>query len=86
MTKSYITHEKPKKTVSDLWEHNIIARKLTIKNISQQLRYNLIIYTQEKESLTHLLIFLFLGMIQMFFYTFGAFTIKLQYQGMPPLK
>ncbi len=83
MTKSYITIQNK---LSELWVHNIIARKLTIKNISQQLRYNLNIYIKENESLTHVIIFLFLGTIQLFFYTIGAYIVKLRYKDMPSLQ
>ena len=86
MTKSFIMYEKHQNELSELWVHNIIARKLTIKNISRQMKYNLNAYIEEKESIAHTIIFLFLGMMQLFFYTLGALIVKLRYRDMPSLQ
>ncbi len=45
--------------------------------------YNLDIYHREKETLTHIIVFSFLGIIQLFFYTLGAFLVKLRLRGIP---
>ncbi len=86
MTKSYLVNQRRQKKYSELWEDNILARKFTINNISKQLKYNLGIYTQNNESLIHKIIFLFLSMIQLFFYTLGAFLILLDNREMPSLQ
>jgi len=85
MTKSYLTNEIYQKKFSELCEQNIIARRFTIRNISKQKTYNLHVYFREKESLTHIIIFSFLGFIQLLFYTLGAFLVKLRYRDMPSL-
>jgi len=86
MTKSYLTNEINQNKISEPWEQNIIARRFTIKNISKQMTYNLHVYFREKESLTHIFIFSFLGFIQLLFYTLGAFLVKLRYRDMPSLR
>lgn len=83
LTKSYISCQN---MLPESWEQNIVARKLTIRNISNQLKYNLNIYIEENQNIVHVIIFLFLGIIQLFFYTFGAFTVKMKYNDMPSLQ
>lgn len=85
MTKSYLINEIHQNIISESWEQNIIARRFTIRNISKQMTYNLLVYFREQESLTHIIIFLFLGFIQLLFYTLGAFLVKLRYRDMPSL-
>jgi len=86
MTKSYLTNEIHQNIIAESWEQNIIARRFTIRTISKQMTYNLHIYFREKESLTHIIIFLFLSLIQLLFYTLGAFLVKLRYRDMPSLR
>ena len=86
MTKSYLINEINQNEISKIWEQNIIAQKFTLRTISKQMTYNLNVYFKEKESLTHIIIFSFLGFVQLLFYTLGAFLIKLRYEDMPSLK
>ncbi|MBA7512917.1 hypothetical protein ES705_04926 [subsurface metagenome] len=86
MTKSYLVNEIQQYELSELWEQNIVARRFSIKNITKQMTYNLRIYLREKESLTHIIIFLFLSIIQLFFYTLGAFIVRLRLRDMTSLR
>ncbi|MFX1366912.1 MAG: hypothetical protein ACFFAH_11225 [Promethearchaeota archaeon] len=86
MTKSYLTNEIHQNKISELWEQNIIARRFTIRTISKQVIYNLNVYFREKESLMLIIVFSFLGFIQLLFYTLGAFLVKLKYRDMPSLR
>ncbi len=86
MTKSYLVNEIQQYELSELWEQNIIARRFSIRNITKQLTYNLEIYLREKETLTHIIVFSFLGIIQFFFYTLGAFIVRLRLRDMSLLR
>ena len=86
MTKSYLTNDKHPNKNSDVWEQNIRARRFTVGNITKQLTYNLHVYLREKQPLKRIIIFSFLGLIQLFFYTLGAFSVKLRNKDIPSLK
>ena len=78
MTKSYLVNEIQQYELSELWEQNIVAQRFSIRNITKQITYNLNIYLREKESLTRIIVFSFLGITQLFFYTLGAFLVRLR--------
>ena len=78
MTKSYLINEIQQYELSELWEQNIVAQRFSIRNIAKQITYNLNVYLREKETLTHIIVFSFLGIIQLFFYTLGAFLERLR--------
>jgi len=76
LTKSYLANEIQQNELSELWEQNIVAQRFSIRNITKQMTYNLNIYLREKEGFTHIIVFSFLGIIQLFFYTLGAFMVR----------
>lgn len=78
MTKSYIVNEIQQQGLSEPWEQNIVAQRFSIRTIAKQMTYNLNIYLREEESLKHVVVFLFFGIIQLFFYALGAFLERLQ--------
>ena len=78
MTKSYLFNDIQQNDPSEPWEQNIVAQRFSIRNIAKQMTYNLNIYLREKESLKHIIFFSFLGIVQLFFYTLGAFLTKLR--------
>ena len=86
MTKSYLVNEIQQYELSELWEQNIVAQRFSIRNITKQMTHNIDIYIREKETLTHIIIFSFLGITQLFFYTLGAFLVKLQLRDMSSLR
>lgn len=83
MTKSYLANEIQTHECSELWEQNIIARRFSIRIITKQMIYNLEKYLRENETLTHIIAFSFLGIIQLFFYALGAFIVKLRLRNGP---
>ena len=86
MTKSYLANEIQRHELSEVWEQNIIAQRFSTRNIAKQLTYNLDIYHREKETLTHIIIFSFLGIIQLFFYALGAFLTRLRLRDVSSLR
>ena len=86
MTKSYLVNEIQQYELSELWEQNIVAQSFSIRNITKQITYNLNIYLREKESLTHIIVFSFLGIIQLLFYTLGAFLTRLRLRDISSLR
>ncbi len=45
MTKSYLVNEIQQYELSELWEQNIVAQRFSIRNISNQNSYKLIVTT-----------------------------------------
>jgi len=85
VTKSYLINDIQQNEPSDTWEQNIVAKKLSIRNVTKQMTYNLNIYLRKKESFTHIIAFSFLGIIQLFFYTLGAALVRLRLRDMSSL-
>ena len=82
MTKSYLINEKQQHKLSGLWVQNITAQRFSIRNITNQITHNLKIYLREEETFMHIIIFSFLGFTQLFFYTLGAFIVRLRLRAM----
>ena len=85
MTKSYLINETYQSIKSEALEQNIIARRFTIRTISKQMSYNLRVYFRNHVNITYMIVFSFLGFIQLFFYTLGAYMVNLRQRDMPSL-
>ena len=80
MTKSYDRIFSSQHDSSKGWEESIIAPKLSIKSLADELHYYLRLYLIENKNFLKILVFLMLNGAQRIFYTFGTFLIKISYQ------
>lgn len=78
MTKSYERIFSLQQDSYNGWEESIIAPKLTIKSLADELHYYLRLYMIKNKNVLKILLFLMLNGAQRIFYTFGTLIIKIQ--------
>jgi len=76
LTKSYFKLSKHEDQQYNSWEKGVIAPKLTLINLADELHYYFKIYIKQRKSKSEILFFLFLNAIQRVFYTLGVFMGK----------
>ena len=78
MTKSYERIFSSKEDIYNGWEESILAPKLTIKSLADELHYYLRLYMIKNKNILKILLFLMLNGAQRIFYTFGTLIIKIK--------
>ena len=78
MTKSYDWIFASQQDSYNGWEESIIAPKLTIKSLADELHYYLRLYLIKNKNVWRILLYLMLNGVQRIFYTFGTFLIKIK--------
>ena len=78
MTKSYERIFSSKEDIYNGWEESILAPKLTIKSLADELHYYLRLYMIKNKNILKILLFLMLNGAQRISYTFGTLIIKIK--------